>query len=165
MIFYTRPQGLSVIRRTATKAVMGSPGMRGIMQFDCVISTSRVDRDGDTLITSGAEPDPKMPLLWQHNAQTPVGKLLTITSHTKDELCGRFAIADTEFGRAAAKLIDFGALRISHGFQPIEYEPKTNGGWLIKRFTIMEASLVSVPSNVDAEITSVMDLMDNPTTA
>jgi HK97 family phage major capsid protein len=56
-------------------------------------------------------------------------------------------------------LIEFGALRISHGFAPLQYEEMVDDddkfvGWHIKEYEIMEVSLVSVPSNVDAVITA-----------
>src|SRR5690606_36943551 len=46
-----------------------------------------------------------------------------------------------------------GALRISHGFDPEEFEPLEKGqGWHVLKYHIFEVSLVSVPANVDAVI-------------
>lgn len=127
-----------------------------ILDFDCIITTTRKDRDGDVLESKGAKTDPMMPLLWQHTPMQPIGKLVAVTSHTNKNVSGRFAIADTELGRDAATLVEFGALRISHGFAPEEFEPleEKNSGWHIRKFEIFEASLVSIPSNVDAIITA-----------
>jgi DNA polymerase III delta prime subunit len=127
-----------------------------IMDFDCVITTTTRDRDGDVLETKGASFDLRMPLLWQHIPMAPIGKMVSLISHTDNEARGRFAIADIAQGRDAAALIDMGALRISHGFMPEEdgYEPlKGTDGWHITKFKVFEASTVSVPSNVDAVIT------------
>jgi rRNA-processing protein FCF1 len=57
----------------------------------------------------------------------------------------------------AAKLIEADVLRFSHGFRTLDWEDRfdKSGAWLgfdIKSFEIMEESLVSVPSNIDAEI-------------
>lgn len=130
-----------------------------ILDFDAVITSDSKDRDGDILRTKGAKPDERMPLLWQHNSGDPIGKLVKITTHNSKRLVGRFAIADTQLGRDAATLVEFGALRISHGFQPLDYEPIYGGeskdditGWDIKEFEIFEASLVSIPANPDAVI-------------
>jgi len=129
-----------------------------LMEFDCVITTGRRDRDGDVLDPKGAMVDPKMPLLWQHMPFQPVGKMVRLLEQSEDKVTGRFAIVDTPLGREAAQLVKTGCLRISHGFAPIEYNPlkdengKDMGGWNISRYAMMEASLVSIPSNVDAEI-------------
>jgi len=145
---------------TKAKEEYAIPG--SICEFECVITTNRKDRDGDVLEPQGAMPDEAMPLLWQHMPFEPIGRLARITSQTANRVTGIFGIADTELGRDAATLLKFGALRISHGFQPHEYEPLTKGGdgddaniltgWHVTKYEILEASLVSVPSNKDAVI-------------
>lgn len=128
-----------------------------ILDFDAVITTTRKDRDGDILETAGAQLDPACALLMFHDPDLPVGKFVSLIRHNKDIMAGRFAIFDTALGRDAAILVEGGALRISHGFEPDEYEPlrtKEGGRWHITKYRIMEVSLVSVPSNVDAVITS-----------
>lgn len=129
-----------------------------IMDFDCVITSGRRDRDGDVLEPKGAVIDPKMPLLWQHIPFQPIGRMVRLLEQTDEKVTGRFMIADTQLGRDAAVLIESGCLRISHGFAPIEYNPlkdeqgKDMGGWKITKYSMMEASAVSIPSNIDAEI-------------
>lgn len=130
-----------------------------ILGFDFVLTSTRKDRDGDTLESSGAILDVKMPGLWQHLPLQPVGKLVKELSRSKRNVMCRGAIADIPLGRDAAILTKFGALRISHGFMPIEFEPLYNEkdqreGWHIKRFEVFEWSLVSVPSNIDAVVLS-----------
>lgn len=129
----------------------------GILAFDNILITTRKDRDGDILESSGAKVDPKMPLLWQHLAIHPIGKLLSETGRSKSLIKTRGVIADTELGRDAAVLVKLGALRISHGFQPVRFEAIYDGkdrqtGWHVKELEIYEFSLVSVPANADAEI-------------
>lgn len=128
-----------------------------LLDFACTITTTKRDRDKDVLETKGAKPDLKMPLLWQHIPFEPIGKLVGILQHTDSKLTGHFAIADTELGRDAAALTEFGALRISHGFNAEQWEPleKDGAGWRIMKFEIMETSLVSIPSNTDAVITAM----------
>ena len=145
-----------------------------IFTFDAIVTTNRADRDGDVLLPDGAIVDPAMPLLWQHNPSLPIGKLVGILEQSKRRLSARFALADLDLARDAATLIEFGALRISHGFAPIEYAPLDitddddedkeamlleggegkRSGWRITKYEIMETSLVSIPSNVDAIITA-----------
>jgi hypothetical protein len=138
-----------------------SPG--ACMDFEGVITSRKKDRDGDVLEAEGAEPDEKMPLLWQHIPMMPVGKLVAITNRSKNRVSGHFSIVDSELGRDSAQLVEFGALRLSHGFLPLEFEQLQRDentpehrfpGWHVIRFKILETSLVSVPSNEDAVITA-----------
>ena len=126
-----------------------------IAEFDAVITSSKEDRDGDIMQAKGANVDPKMPLLWQHDPTQPIGRFKGVTHRDNDKVAGQFALADTELGRDALTLLKLGALRISHGFRPIEFEPRKSGGFHIKSFEVVEASLVSVPANTDAVITAL----------
>lgn len=132
-----------------------SPG--SIMDFDCVVTTTRQDRDGDVLETAGADLDPMAPLLWQHVPLMPCGKVVKQLSKTASRLMARCAVADTELGRDVAVLVEFGGLRISHGFKPAEWEPLQDDkgqavGMRFLKFKVLEVSVVSVPSNEDAII-------------
>lgn len=144
---YTNPE-TEVLQKTITKESSG-----GIMVFDAIITTPFRDRDGDILETKGATFDTKMPLLWQHIPMNPIGSLVKMVKHTDSELRGRFIVADTALGSDSAKLIQVGALRISHGFEPIDYKMlEDEEGWRFSKFNIYETSVVSIPSNVEAAI-------------
>ena len=130
-----------------------------LMAIRHVVTTDRRDRDGDILRTAGAVLDPKAPLLWQHQPFIPIGTVLRTLEHTASKLTVVSVLLDlNSLTTDAAKLIEAGALRISHGFRVLEYEQLTDedgkelNGFDIQKFEILEASLVSVPSNVDAEI-------------
>lgn len=126
-----------------------------IMEFDAVITTTRKDRDGDVMEAKGANVDPRAPLLWQHDPDKPVGRMVDVTDRNNERIAAKFHLADTELGRDAKSLIEIGALRISHGFKPVEFEPLGKAqGFHIKAWDLYEVSLVSVPSNVDAVITA-----------
>ena len=133
---------------------------RTIMVFRNIVTTPKGDRDGDILRTDGARVDPKMPLLWQHLHTMPIGKYLETVDHNAKLLRTTNAIIDSPLGNDAAQLIEFGALRISHGFMPLEIEELQESksdhsmwiGYDIKQYEIWEQSVVSVPSNVDAVI-------------
>lgn len=129
-------------------------GKGSILDFDAIITSTRKDRDTDVLESIGAELDPAAPLLWQHTPFNPIGVVKAGTfKKSKSNAFASFSILDTELGRDAAVLVEGGALRISHGFDPQEYEPLEKGGWHFLKFLIYEVSLVSVPSNTDAIIT------------
>lgn len=143
----------SVLTNTVAKGVDGVNNT--VMRFEAIVTTTKRDRDLDILETSGAIVDPKSPLLWQHIPLQPIGKLIRVTQHADDCLKALFAIADTPLGRDAAVLAEFGALRISHGFDPRDFEALDDEeGWHFKSFEIFEVSLVSIPSNTDAVITA-----------
>ena len=133
------------------------------LDFGCVLTSKAKDRDGDILDPTGAELDPMMPLLWQHIPVEPCGKMVSVLDRNDYQVRTHFAIVDTELGRDAAQLVEFGALRVSHGFQPIkfkafdeggiEFNPDPlNSGWMVHKFFVMEGSLVSIPSNTDCVI-------------
>jgi hypothetical protein len=119
------------------------------MDFDCVITSKRQDRDGDVLESGGAEVDERSPLLWQHIPMMPIGKLLKVTGQNKSRVTGRCSILDFPLGHDAALLVEFGALRISHGFIPLEFEPLegkdgdaagVRRGYRVIRFKVLEVS-------------------------
>lgn len=140
-----------------------------LMVFRHCLTSSRKDRDGDILRTKGAVPDPKMLLLWQHVHTLPIGKVLAVSEHTDTKLSVYTAIVDiNELAHDAAVMIDNKMGRFSHGFRAISFtkikeemgEP-TSGGFDVLDYEIMEASLVSVPSNVDAEVEEILlDLVE-----
>ena len=136
-----------------------------LMLFRHVLTTPKKDRDGDVLRTQGAEVDPKMLLLWQHVHTLPIGKMVSVAEHTENKLSLVSAIVDmNELSHDAAVMIDNDMGRFSHGFRAMEFdelkeeegEVTSPGGFDIKRFEIMEASLVSVPSNTDAETEEIL---------
>ena len=126
------------------------------------LTSNKEDRDKDVLHTGGAILDPKSPLLWQHMHPLPVGKVLTIIEQSDVMLrCASVLLDLNDLTSDIAKLIDADVLRFSHGFRALEFnqrkddgdgEDMMGGGFDITKFEIMEASLVSVPSNTDAEM-------------
>lgn len=135
-----------------------------VLEYDCVLISRRKDRDGDILEPNGASLDVKMPLLWQHLQLQPIGSYRKTISVDNDYVRCRFGIADTALGRDAATLVKAGALRKSHGFRPLDFEPieivkGADGrdmvrGWHVKKAAVLEGSLVSIPANTDAVITA-----------
>lgn len=132
-----------------------------LMAFTHVLTTPRKDRDGDVLRTEGAMVDPKMLLLWQHVHTLPIGKMLAKVEHNTKRLVLTSCIVDmNELCHDAAVMVDNDMARFSHGFRALEFgdlkeaEGDITGppGYDIKRFEIMEESIVSVPANSDAQV-------------
>lgn len=150
---YTDPTLL--ITESSRKSVEGETSVTTspfILEFVGVVSTSSQDRDGDILDPLGCEIDPLAPLLWQHIPEAPIGSFLGLVEKSANRVVGRFGIADTMLGRDTVRLIEAKALRISHGFEPREYEPLDGGRYLIKQYATFEVSCVSIPANVQAVI-------------
>lgn len=146
---YCHPR-MRLVQRSMKKAA-GS-----LMEFEAIVTTTHRDRDGDVLESRGAVIDKQAPLLAQHMPMMPIGKFLRTIKRTDSFVKARFGIVDTELGSDYAKLARYGALRISHGFDPKQWEPmEDEQGWHFLKFDIFEVSLVSIPSNVEAVITSV----------
>ncbi len=82
------------------------PTAGAVMEFDAIITSNRLDRDGDVLEPKGADVDMDLALLWQHSPWEPIGKLLGITKQNSRQLRGRFAIIDNALGRDAAQLVE-----------------------------------------------------------
>lgn len=137
-----------------------------LMVFRHVLTTPRKDRDGDILRTQGAEVDPKMLLLWQHVHTLPIGKYLGTHSQNSKKLVVYSAIVDmNDLAHDSAVMIENDMGRFSHGFRAIAFDnlkeegsgrTSGKGGFDVKQFEVMEESLVSVPSNADAEVEDVI---------
>jgi hypothetical protein len=133
-----------------------------LMVFRHVLTTPRKDRDGDILRTEGMVVDPKMLLLWQHIHTMPIGKMLIEVEHNKDRLVLDSCIIDmNETCHDAAVMVDNDMGRFSHGFRALELEriedeEDKDAGFDILKGEIMEESLVSVPSNKDADTMEVI---------
>jgi hypothetical protein len=166
-LVYCQPE-LEIFRKTTRSSQFAELLPDGIkapdntlLVFQNVVTTPRIDRDKDVLETSGGMLDPKAPLLWQHLYNLPLGPVLATIEHTPKALKVACAIVDVnDLTSDAAKFVEAGVLRISHGFRALEWDQRKaepgdamgEPGYHITKFEIMEVSLVSVPSNVDAVI-------------
>lgn len=129
-----------------------------------VASTPTIDRQGDIIDPMGAKFAAPMPLLWQHNAEKPVGHM-TFAKPTKTGIpfkaqipkiseAGTLkdrvdeAIQSLKYGLVSAVSIGFRVMK--DGFDVME-----SGGWNIKSWEWLELSLVTIPANSEAVISAV----------
>ena len=133
-----------------------------------IASTPRSDRDNDVIEAKGATFALPIPLLWQHNHNQPIGEVTE----------ARVTDKGVEFTAKIAKIDEPGALKnrideawqsvksglvkcVSVGFRPLEYDYlKEARGLHIKAWEWYELSVVTVPANPDAMITSVKQIKD-----
>jgi HK97 family phage prohead protease len=119
-----------------------------------IASTGSIDRVGDIVEPLGGTWALPLPLLWQHDHAKPIGAV----REAKAAREGISIVAEIVEGVQAAddawRLIEGGALdSFSIGFIGRKGEPIATGTrWTA--WELLEISVVSVPANVDAKITS-----------
>ena len=130
-----------------------------------IASTPTPDRVGDVVESMGAEFKLPLPLLWQHDTAQPVGHV-TFAKPTKTGIPFRARIQSTdEPGRLKERLdeawqsIKLKLVRaVSIGFTINAYEIMKDGGWRINEWEWLELSLVTIPANADATITTIKSI-------
>lgn len=133
-----------------------------------IANTPSTDRDDDILEPMGAAFVLPIPLLWQHNHNQPIGEVIQATVTEKGiEIVAKIAKID-ERGTLKDRLdeawqcIKSGLVKcLSVGFKIKEYSYLENSwGLHIKAWEFYELSVVTVPANADAVITSVKQIKD-----
>src|SRR5690606_27210110 len=130
-----------------------------------VATTPAVDRVGDIVEPLGVSFKNPLALLWQHQHDKPVGTVKFDTP-TKDGITFEAELPQiTEEGTLRDRIeeawqsIKAGLVRaVSIGFRPIEYKLLDNGGLRFLKTEVYELSLVTIPANADAVITSAKSL-------
>ncbi|OPH36493.1 HK97 family phage prohead protease [Moraxella lacunata] len=133
-----------------------------------IATTPSTDRDDDILEPTGAKFALPIPLLWQHNHNQPIGEVIQATVTEKGiEIVAKLVKID-EKGKLKDRLdeawqcIKSGLVKcLSVGFKIKEYNYLENSwGLHIKEWEFYELSVVTVPANADAVITSVKQIKD-----
>lgn len=95
-------------------------------------------------------------LLWAHDMREPVGRWLALSEDSKGLAAEGKLTLDVTRGRDAHALLKDGALSLSIGYFIRKDGSERNGTTLLlKDIELLEVSLVAVPANVGAKITSV----------
>lgn len=131
-----------------------------------IASTPSTDRDDDVLEPMGAKFALPIPLLWQHNHNQPIGEVVDAKITGKGiEITAKIAKID-EDGKLKSRIdeawqsIKSGLVKcLSVGFKVKEYNYFDNSwGLHIKEWEWYELSVVTVPANPDAVISSVKQI-------
>lgn len=131
--------------------------------FAGVASTPTLDRQNDTVDPLGAKFTLPLPILLQHDMAQPVGHIVSATvDKTGIRVAGKITepTADMPVGlasrlREAWSSIKSGLVRgLSIGFLPIEAKWNAEGGMDIAAWDWLELSLVTVPAQPEAGISS-----------
>lgn len=140
-----------------------------VWRISGVATTPKVDRVGDIVLPEGAQFKLPIPFLWQHTSSKPVGRVVEAKQTSKS----------IRFVAEIPKVKEAGALRdrieeaiqsikynlvaaVSIGFSPLKdgFEFMDEGGILFKLWEWLELSLVTIPANPEAMITSLKSLDD-----
>ncbi len=133
-----------------------------------IATTPSTDRDDDILEPTGAKFALPIPLLWQHSHNQPIGEVTHATVTDQGiEIAAKIAKID-EDGRLKQRIdeawqsIKSGLVKcLSVGFKINEYNYlESSWGLHIKEWEWYELSVVTVPANADAVITSVKQIKD-----
>ncbi|MFK4823763.1 phage major capsid protein [Paenochrobactrum sp. BZR 588] len=130
-----------------------------------IASTPTADRMGDVVEPLGAKFALPMPLLWQHNANQPVGHVEFAEPTEKGIPFKARVVKVDEPGTLkdrtdeAWQSVKLGLVSaVSIGFRSLSYEIMKEGGLRFKEWEWLELSLVTVPANADATITTIKSI-------
>jgi len=125
-----------------------------------IATSASTDRMGDIVEPEGAEFELPIPLLWQHDSKSPIGKV-TQARQTKAgiEITAQIAKTDTP-GLLKDRLdlawqsITMGLVRgLSIGFKSLEESyDKVTGGFHFLKWLWLELSAVTIPANADVPL-------------
>lgn len=149
---------------------LGTPG-----EFEGYASTfGNVDQGGDVVEPGAfiesvvkAKGDRRtIPMLWQHNQHEPIGVWTDIAEDTKGlYVKGRLLIEDDPLARRAhahLKAKSLGGMSIGYRIPEggIVEDEKRRGVSRLKKLDLREISLVTMPMNVEARVTSVKSIIE-----
>lgn len=137
-------------------------------EFTGIATTPDTDRVGDVVESAGAEFQLPIPLLWQHDRLSPVGKVVRakVTKAGIEVTC-KIEKADAPAGLAARleeawQSVKLGLVRgLSIGFTAIEYSFMDNGGIHFTKWDWLELSLVTIPANAQGSVHSIKQFMNS----
>lgn len=130
-----------------------------------IATTPSPDRYGDIVMPEGAKFQLPIPLLWQHDHQSPIGQVTSAKVTAEGiEIKATLAKADSP-SQLAARLeeawqsIRLGLVKgLSIGFRPIEYAYIDEGGIRFTSWEWYELSVVTVPVNAEGTIQTVKSI-------
>lgn len=122
-------------------------------EFDIVMSTDSLDRDGEVVVKGAFEPLPEsIPVHAFHDFNDPVGRV-TPSYDDAGRLVGRGYFASTARAQEIRQLVTDGVIgHTSVGFMAADRGEAEDGTPQVKSAELLEVSFVSIPSNRDATV-------------
>lgn len=147
-------EAIATVKDVATENVNG--------EFEIVMSTDSVDRDGESIVKGAFEPLPEsIPVHAFHNFDDPIGRAVP-SYNEAGQLVGRGFFASTARAQEVRQLVADGVIgHTSVGFMAADREKGQDGPVQIKTAELLEVSFVSVPSNRDARVLAAKAFYDS----
>jgi len=130
-----------------------------------IASTPTPDRDGDEVMSKGAKFQLPFPLLAQHDHSMPVGQVIKAeASDSGIEIVAQIAKeSGLDYVEKVWRQVKSGLLRgLSIGFRPTKSIPLKTGAKRFLEFDLYELSLVTIPANAQAGISTVKHYANEP---
>ena len=126
-------------------------------EFEIIMSTDAVDRDGESIVKGAFDPLPEsIPVHAFHDFHDPVGRAFP-SYNEQGQLVGRGFFANTPRAQEIRQLVADGVIgHTSVGFMAAERK-SADGVPEISSAELLEVSFVSVPSNRDAQVLAVKE--------
>lgn len=155
------------MERKATEAIatvkdVATENLNG--EFEIVMSTDSVDRDGEIIVKGAFDPLPaSIPVHAFHDFNDPIGRAVP-AYNGQGQLVGRGFFASTARAQEVRQLVADGVIgHTSVGFMAADREKGENGPTQIKGAELLEVSFVSVPSNRDARVLASKSMYEKGT--
>lgn len=122
-------------------------------EFEIIMSTDSVDRDGEVIVKGAFEPLPdSVPVHAFHDFNDPIGRAVP-SYDAAGRLVGRGFFGSTPRAQEIRQLVADGVIgHTSVGFMAAERKDDGDGPVQIEGAELLEVSFVSVPSNRDAAV-------------
>lgn len=114
------------------------------------------DRSGDTIEKNAFVFPSKLPMLFSHDPEMPIGVWDSIEENDAGlQVKGRLLVNDVARAREVRALVQAGAISgLSIGYSVKQATGRKGGGRIIKSLELVEISLVAVPMHPGARVTS-----------
>lgn len=148
----------------AIAEVKSAPSEHPNGEFEIVMSTDSLDRDGEVIVKGAFEPLPEsIPVHAFHDFSDPIGRAVP-GYDDEGRLVGRGFFASTPRAQEMRQLVSDGVIaHTSVGFMAADRIAGEDGTPYIKNAELLEVSFVSVPSNRDAAVLAVKSGARNST--
>lgn len=125
-------------------------------EFEIIMSTDAIDRDGESIVKGAFDPLPEsIPVHAFHDFHDPVGRAYP-SYNENGQLVGRGFFANTPRAQEIRQLVADGVIgHTSVGFMAADRKSAEDGTPEINSAELLEVSFVSVPSNRDAAVLAV----------
>jgi HK97 family phage prohead protease len=122
-------------------------------EFEIVMSTDSVDRDGEVIVKGAFDPLPEsIPVHAFHDFHDPIGRAVPAYDE-QGRLVGRGFFAATPRAQEMRQLVTDGVVaHTSVGFMAADRKSEGEGPTQITSAELLEVSFVSIPSNRDAAV-------------